>query len=347
MNTKTENEIEVENASALEGITAESLGFAFKVHKERAFYSSAESETLFDSDMNPVIGYRESSMRQAESFCSIHAKGEVYQMPRKSYQPLQPAEWCNRMLDTVRKLEAAGSKIERVDARVIGARLFLDLTLDKKEIERKDRKLGDVVEWGIRISDTFDGSGGFKIEVFTKRLWCLNGCSHSFKELRINHRHTKNVLDYVDVSISRLQSMIGQIPKLQESYQTFALTPISEEKVNTVVDDLLGVLPEPTDPNEKSPNSTNLLNTRDQILSNVWRGLGQNVEGERTAFDVLNAFTEFDTHQRTVRGARSEEEKAESRFLGINGMKSATAYGPKAFEKLEEMLSIGELTIAV
>lgn len=307
-------------------------GFDFEIRKVNAYASEAQPITLFDADMNPVQALPTAS--PAKGFCAITEGQDVWHFAKSRYTPLQPRDLYESILRSLECYqEESGQSIHSISGRRIGAKLFVDACLGKFEVDRADRKKGDVLDFGLRFSDSFDGTSSFSLIVYTKRLVCLNGATHTKAELSAKHRHTISINQAVEQTLSLIHKRVADLPQIQEIYGKLALKEINEGERLHLVNAVLGI-------KDETDTHTRTLNTRDQILNLAINGRGNSGS---TLFDVFNGFTEYETHERGTRGSDNPEA---SRFLISNGF-SGRSLGAKAFKVMEQALTVGAFSIAI
>ena len=67
---------------------------------------------------------------------------------------------------------------------------YLKVVSPKKTFEVKE---GDIVQAGVVITNSETGTGSFKIQPMTFRLWCLNGCTHAIMGDAIKRTHRGSI----------------------------------------------------------------------------------------------------------------------------------------------------------
>ena len=206
----------------------------------------------------------------------------------------------------------------------------------------------DPIEQYFLFKNSFDGSTNLQICFTNVRVVCNNTLTAALRNAKNMWaiRHTSNLHEQVELA---KQAFTGQKHNAQELgaiMRRMASMPVTGDELKNLVAEIVrGEAIDAEDVLEERANTEleKMINglTRhqekitDKILELHESGAGADIPGVRgTLYGVLNAFTEYADHYKTIRpGERSmEEARFESLMMG-----SAQAFKARAFNHLAEM----------
>lgn len=212
--------------------------------------------------------------------------------PREAFAIFQP------VLD-----QYSGAKFKRAGYLQGGRRMFVEVTIGKFDIDRTDRKVGDVLEQNVTLYTGFDGSAKTDISESLYRLWCSNGCAGWTKNWSASCKHTANQRVRLHGAVEKLLQSNENFHSMSAKLNQYATTATNRETARKVIETVF--------PGE----TTRTINRRSEILeqfTNPQRG----AFGE-TVFDIFNAFTAYQTHETNYRTTATAS-REENRFNAIN-----------------------------
>jgi phage/plasmid-like protein (TIGR03299 family) len=197
---------------------------------------------------------------------------------RNSYTPIQ----------NQRLWEAIGNGLDGFDHKVttIGTldnRKKVFVSVDISELSKQTIN-GDEFYNYLTFMNSHDSSSSLEVYDTSVRIVCMNTLQYSRSNkglLNFKVRHTKNYdIQLTDVEES-IQSLIKSRMKFADELETLAKIKLTKDDANLLAFSLVDV------------NSVRSKNKVDEITSLFSRGKGCNGEN---AYDLLNAFTEYNTH---------------------------------------------------
>lgn len=177
---------------------------------------------------------------------------------------------------------------------------------------------GDVHKAFIMVANSHDGSLAYQMKLVDTRVVCANTLSVAVQEsgAAFKVRHTVSAKQRMDVGLQVMRTVKKQAVGLKEKMLRLADRRLTRESVEHVLDRLF-----PKSKDEKA-NQTRRDGTITEVLS-LYEANDNNaypsVKG--SAYNLLNAVTEYADHFRTARGNGSKPEqvamaRAESALFG-------------------------------
>lgn len=167
---------------------------------------------------------------------------------------------------------------------------------------------GDIVNAGLDINDSFDGTSALTILPWTERLVCKNGATAQNKDYarRVYARHTVNGRRVFEINAKEL---LEYEVKYFETFKNKCQELARKEMNRLEIENFLLELFE-TDREDMSGRSRNAMNA---IYSLARNGQGQTIDGVHgTAWAVYNGVTEYIDHYSTGK----ESARIESSAIG-------------------------------
>lgn len=170
-------------------------------------------------------------------------------------------------------------------------------------------KVGDVVQGGVRISNSEVGSGQVVIDTFVYRLWCLNGATVE-KNLRRRHVGRRIEGDEVAREIFRDETIKADDEAFFLMVKDVVAAAVNESRFAEVVERLrnAGQTPEIVDVSAGVTEIQKRLTLTDQESKNVLTHLAQG--GDLTQYGAIQAVT------RTAQDAESYDRSMELEGFG-------------------------------
>lgn len=204
-----------------------------------------------------------------------------------------------------------------------GRQLFIQGKIGEFEVPTNERKkTGDILEKRIVARTSFDGSIATSIQVELLRVWCDNGCASWQNENRIAKvKHTRNQRRIMATALQQATGVRQVIQNLESDIgllSTREVTPLEFEQINEIV---------------FSGESRQAETAREAVASQFTNErLG--AFGE-TAWDVLNAFTAYQNHDRSARETK-QTTREENRFRS----QADSAFPVKVRNAIEAVLEV-------
>lgn len=185
-----------------------------------------------------------------------------------------------------------------------GSIMGVSLTLSRKEYIKNDP-----VDLNFIILNSFDGSHGLSGYGSISRECCLNQCNTSNKVY--NLRHTKNVMDKVNVIKSMLRYYRNEIKTFDKKMIKMVNKRMSKP---LAVKWFQSLFPKPT----SERKITTLENQTRIFIECLEEGKGTDIPGVKdTCYGAFQALTEYINHHRTTR-VHSDRNEGEVRFEAIH-----------------------------
>ena len=234
------------------------------------------------TDNTPKVSYHKVPNRFA---CTRRDTGDVFGVFGKGYQPLSAEDFGKFPAALVAADEAVFHSGGSLNG---GARRWLYLQLPSTlQVSRTD-----VLDRGILVTDSFDGSASLGVRFMTVRKRCCNtiqGIVGGRQGFQFKGRHTVNLMGRVNEAreILGLEEAYSQM--LQLGIDRLAQEAMTKPQLDEFLVQLFGQEEEP------EAIGARIQNQMDRVGDLFYHGLG-NV-GE-TRWDALNAVTEFVDHHR-------------------------------------------------
>jgi len=233
-------------------------------------------------DDKPGVSYHKVPNRFA---CTRRDTGDVFGVFGKGYQPLSGED----LGKFPAALVAAGEAVFHSGGSLNGgARRWLYLQLPSTlQVSNTD-----VLERGILVTDSFDGSSALGVRFMTVRKRCCNtiqGIVGGRRGFQFKGRHTINLMGRVNEAreILGLEEAYSQM--LQLGIDRLAQEAMTKPQLDEFLVQLFG--------QEEDPEAigARIQNQMDRVGDLFYHGMGNNGE---TRWDALNAVTEFVDHHR-------------------------------------------------
>lgn len=204
------------------------------------------------------------------------------------YVPSDPAEFVSSLYDLA---DFAGFPVSRLS--FLESRSQMVGLIDMKPI---DINGNDRVNVGIVVRDGFDGFTSRSYTAMTIRERCLNGMVSKKIIEKASAKHSKS-FDLKNEELFKLVTgkLDGWIQALENKFGKLANRKIGVNEVENVMETLF-----PLKDGERSTRSQNVV---DDVLARFTHGIGNNGE---TAWDLYNAFTEYETHGKTYKQTENQ-----------------------------------------
>lgn len=247
-------------------------------------------------------------------------RNEPLTIVSSTYDLLQPVE-AFAFLDALK--DEVGFDYANAGFTHQGRQLFIQGSLGEFEVPTSnDRKKGDVLDKRIVARTSFDGSLATTIQIELLRVWCDNGCASWDKENKIAKvKHTRNQRAIMTTALEQATGMRQVIQSLESDIVTLSdreVTPYEFDLINEIV--FKG---------ESKQAETAREAVKAQFSNERLGAFGE------TAWDVFNAFTAYQTHDRTTR-----ETKQTSRQENLFRSQSDSAFPTKVRNAMNEVLAV-------
>ena len=247
-------------------------------------------------------------------------RNEPLTIVSSTYDLLQPTE-AFAFLDCLK--DEIGFTYENAGFTHQGRQLFIQGSLGEFEVPTSnDRKKGDILDKRIVARTSFDGSLATTIQSELLRVWCDNGCASWDKENKIAKvKHTRNQRALMATALEQATGMRQVIQSLESDIVTLSdreVTPYEFDQINEIV--FKG---------ESKQAETAREAVKAQFSNERLGAFGE------TAWDVFNAFTAYQTHDRTTR-----ETKQTSRQENLFRAQSDNTFPVKVRNAMSEVLAV-------
>ena len=268
----------------------EKAGLNWQVAMKPIFIERHLTSPLGGINGSPVVSYHKVPNRFA---CTRRDTGDVFGVFGKGYQPLSGED----LGKFPAALVAAGEAVFHSGGSLNGGArrwLYLQLpsTLQVSNTAGRGGIVPDVLDRGILVTDSLDGSSALGVRFMTVRQRCCNtiqGIVGGRRGFQFKGRHTINLMGRVNEAreILGLEEAYSQM--LQLGIDRLAQEAMDKTQLNEFLVQLFG--------QEEDPEAigARIQNQMDRVGDLFYNGMG-NV-GE-TRWDALNAVTEFVDHHR-------------------------------------------------
>lgn len=178
------------------------------------------------------------------------------------------------------------------------------------------KKVGDIVETELIISTSHNGKGSVLSAVNTNRLVCTNGMKTSEKSFSSSVRHSSSADERLTIARNTVKHIGTQVKQFSELANTFADTKLNTDDIRQIVekvyykDDTSNIYTSAVKQNQ-ARTILGIFETNDDNTFKSQRG---------TAWNLLNAFTNFTDHRmnyRTNELNNEDQAKIRGKFFGV------------------------------
>lgn len=216
-----------------------------------------------------------------------------------NYEPVTPEYFAQQQY---RLAEQIGGEVTRMGFVKERARAFAFIRLKDIQIPIEHRKKDDVVGSYVYSTDGWDGKTPSKSRLYLERLACANGMTSREITASMWVSHTRRREERVE---DRQQTFLGEIESqlsaIKDRYIELAQLRMGPDEMKSFLSKLF------------PKNSKKSEQKREQIMHLF--GSGTANDG-KTAYDALNAVTEYVTHYRTFRDTHVRSGTT-NRFVGV------------------------------
>lgn len=295
---------------------------------------TAELRDLFTMRAKPTDGGK-LALRVPEQFAVVRIEPEtVLSVVGSRYVPVQ-------FRDVAALANPAGLKWDSMGVVDGGVGFYGQALLGEDKIRR-----GDSVETLLTVTASHDGSSPVIAGDTTVNIVCANTLAMARKQARatINGgkvRHTSGA----NLALVSLANAIRQANERRkervETFRALATIELTKDMVSAAIEASFPSKPasasgsEATDedtPNEGVVATTRTLNVRNRVLEIFEAKKPETGVRATTAWDLLQAVTAYESHEKTVRGAENAVEAQNARWL------KSTLEGSEATSRALEFL---------
>lgn len=221
--------------------------------------------------------------------------GEALAVVGERYTPVQAEDFLGRLDPVIKdhrlKFKSA-ALFDRGRVMVVEAELPNPIRLPAPNGKKDDVLLRRVL-W----RNSHDGTQQVNLQDFLLRQWCTNGATHILGMSSTAVRHTAAAEAKLTAASDAVARSISRFNLVEKQAQRLIKTPFTEQQMERVAARLYPG-------GDADETSARTLNARAALLE-LYRN-GQGTFG-RSAWDAVNALTEWSTHHRPVRQGPSSE----------------------------------------
>ena len=223
--------------------------------------------------------------------------GHSYGIVSKSYGIVQNAE----AFDFVNYIDAPISFVKGGETK--GGMVYIISKLDDIDI------LGDSFTPYVLFRNSFNGAYALDACICPLRIVCQNQFNISFKETNntIHLKHSKNIADKMKEAQIVLANTVNYLDTLKKKAEIYASNKLSPNDVAHILDYLFPIKETMTD---RMKEVINAKKTAFMVAYNA----DDNRNFKGSAWGIINAATDFYTHEAPVRNTKTSEE---NRFVSV------------------------------
>ncbi len=277
------------------------------------------------ADVNDVLTklnvgtYSKTKSTECEGFSVIKDDNDnPLTIVRSTYDVLQPIE-AFAFLDCLQ--DELGFSYENAGFTHQGKRLFIQGKLGDFEAPSRDnRQVGDIIDKRVVATTSFDGSTATEIRLEFLRLWCSNGCANWTTDNAIAKvKHTRNQRSRLNLAIEQATGIRQIVQNVEDDVALLTSRPFTSEQVESVSRLVF-------------PNDTKQSETAREAVLSQFSNERLGAFGE-TAWDAFNAFTAWNTHERTLRQTK-QTSLEESAFRNVGESRKFAVEVRQAIDKV-------------
>ena len=189
-----------------------------------------------------------------------------------------------------------------------GRRMFIQAEYGEVKIPHGKKKVGDILKRRITATGSFDGTTSTKLEGSMHRVWCSNQMANwiADKNKSIKVRHTRNQRVVFAQALEPATGMKQVFVNFQADINKLNKTKMTEKQIQLVATKYLKL-----EGKESGEIGSRAMNNHTTLL-NEFANTERGTFGV-TAWDAMNAFTAYQTHERSYRETKSTS-REENRF---------------------------------
>jgi phage/plasmid-like protein (TIGR03299 family) len=285
-----------------------------QVQEQRSFGIHDVSECKDVNDVMAFLNIGDYSCTSIPEVCSGYALikddyGHPVAITSDSYDLLQPTE-AFAFLDAM--AHQLDMKYTRAGFTHDGRRMFIEASYGETEVPSSEQKRkGDILNRKIVATTSFDGSFSTQIQTQLYRVWCSNGMASWIEDKtnRISVRHTKNQRNIMAQAIEQATGIKQIFVNLQSDINLLSKTRFTADQMKTATERYFKLQP------EAEFNSSRIINQAEKMQAQFSHAtLGT---FGSTAWDAMNAFTAFKTHDKVYRETKATS-RDENRFRSLS-----------------------------
>lgn len=169
--------------------------------------------------------------------------------------------------------------------------------------------LGDEITPHLILQNSHNGSCSLRSAICPLRIVCQNQFTRSFKEANnvVSLRHSSNIQERMEEAKQVLSFAASYMDCFKKDAEELAAKKLSESQVNSIVETYFEL------PAEATERKAELIQQKKQSFLTAYNAEdNQNFKG--TAWGLVNAFTDFHTHQEP---GRATDTAANRKFLKV------------------------------
>jgi len=254
-------------------------------------------QSLYDSRGQAVTAF---GIFREEDGQFLGAVGERY----TPIQNVQAFEFVDALLES-----ANGSHYDSAGALGNGERIW---TAAKVPFDFETVP-GDSLQTYLMFTTSHDGSGSATAKLTTVRVVCQNTLSSALNGAGefVKVKHTRNAADRMRSAADAMRGVGQSVSALTDKLRRLAQVKVTRESMSSILDRLF---PKPKDEKTSTTRRENILA---EVLQCYERNDGDKIPSIRgTAYNLLNAVTEYTDHYRTARGGNILRDRADSAMFG-------------------------------
>ena len=190
-------------------------------------------------------------------------------------------------------------QIETAGALGIGEKVFMMARFPEvSEIVK-----GDMMEQFLLVSTSHDGSSNIEVMTTSVRVVCQNTLTAALKSAtnRVKIRHTSNWEGKMYEAEKTIKESRKYWAEMEAACKHLAATSVTRVEVGAFMDAMF--------PIKETAKTRTTENIREKVWELMETGMGTEIPGVKgTAWGVLNAYTEYLDHHKTVKGVENKDD---------------------------------------
>jgi phage/plasmid-like protein (TIGR03299 family) len=201
---------------------------------------------------------------------------------------------------------------------------------------------GDKLETYLLFTTSHDGSVSATSKIATVRVVCQNTLNQALNQQNgasVRVKHTRNAADRMQKAIDAMRGVGSSVSALKDKLTQLAHVRVTRESMTAILDRLF---PKPKDEKANTTRRENILTEVLNLYESNDRNAFPSVRG--TAYNLLNAVTEYTDHLRASRSNNGNQTvaRADSAMFG-----SGEALKTEALETILELTANGPVSETV
>ena len=208
----------------------------------------------------------------------------------EQYMPIQNIKMGEHIDHLIKDIN--GAHYESAGVLGIGERVW---AMARIPVDIQIKGTNDISKSFLLCTTSHDGSMAYTLKLVSVRVVCNNTLTQALSEKyqTVRVKHTANAINRIDGKVKQANSFLGLIEDMNQKMNELALRKMTKESNQKIMDAMFG-----NDWRDSTRKRDQVEQIAQLFSQNDHNAIPQ-IKG--TAYNLLNAFTEYEDHYRSVR----------------------------------------------